>query len=148
MLEAPRMPCNALRVRRHEASERQVHHALGKRETHCHASLYENRFAYEFTGDNAQSKDAKRRSCNAHHRDGDPLHKAMMNLTIGASQRAELPSHRALVAPLSNSIIRSSNATHDTSACRHQGGKIVSCLWKNCRKDVALSFGFYTNTRN
>ena len=26
-------------------------------------------------------------------------------------------------------------------------GKMVSCLWKNCRKDVALQPGFYTNTQ-
>lgn len=26
--------------------------------------------------------------------------------------------------------------------------KIVSCLWKNCRKDVAFKFEFYTTTRN
>jgi len=27
------------------------------------------------------------------------------------------------------------------------GGKMVSFMWKNCRKDVALSFDFYTNSR-
>jgi hypothetical protein len=26
-------------------------------------------------------------------------------------------------------------------------GKLVSFMWKNCRKDVALSFDFYTNSR-
>ena len=27
-------------------------------------------------------------------------------------------------------------------------GKLVSFMWKNCRKDVALSFDFYTNSRS
>ena len=27
-------------------------------------------------------------------------------------------------------------------------GKLVSFMWKNCRKDVALTFDFYTNSRS
>ena len=27
------------------------------------------------------------------------------------------------------------------------GGKLVSFMWKNCRKDVAITFDFYTNSR-
>jgi hypothetical protein len=49
-----------------------------------------------------------------------------------------------------------------TSSCRHErivdrcllselstqhGGKLVSFMWKNCRKDVAITFDFYTNSR-
>ena len=33
---------------------------------------------------------------------------------------------------------------HPTCNC----GKSVSFMWKNCRKDVALTFDFYTNSRS
>ncbi len=49
-------------------------------------------------------------------------------------------------------ILNSSLMSDDRKRCARKkltssGGKTVSFMWKNCRKDVALSFDFYTNSR-
>ena len=42
-----------------------------------------------------------------------------------------------------------SMSTHCSSIIdRCRCGKLVSFMWKNCRKDVALTFDFYTNSRS
>ena len=56
-----------------------------------------------------------------------------------------------LIEPIAiekNCVDRSTKAIqrrdHSTRGC----GKLVSLMWKNCRKDVALTFDFYTNSRS
>ena len=56
-----------------------------------------------------------------------------------------------LIEPIAiqqNCVNRSTKAiqrrNHSTCSC----GKLVSLMWKNCRKDVALTFDFYTNSRS
>lgn len=45
-------------------------------------------------------------------------------------------------------ISRSIEAAWRSACLRTNGGKLVSFMWKNCRKDVALTFDFYTNSRS
>jgi len=49
-------------------------------------------------------------------------------------------------------ILNRSLMSDDRERCSRKkltssGGKTFSFMWKNCRKDVALSFDFYTNSR-
>ena len=56
-----------------------------------------------------------------------------------------------LIEPIAiekNCVDRSTKAIQPRTHSRCGCGKLVSLMWKNCRKDVALTFDFYTNSRS
>ncbi len=55
------------------------------------------------------------------------------------------------IAPIAiekNCVDRSIKAIQRRNCSNCGCGKLVSLMWKNCRKDVALTFDFYTNSRS
>lgn len=57
-------------------------------------------------------------------------------------------TNACLMAIAKEDIWRSIAAAWRSACSRSNGGKLVSFMWKNCRKDVALTFDFYTNSRS
>ena len=71
-------------------------------------------------------------------------------LTMHARAKKVLASSCRITATTigKSCLDRSMNEHLDRIRSSRCCGKLVSFMWKNCRKDVALTFDFYTNSRS